>query len=80
MSSISAIASMPAKPPPMKANVSMRLRRSWSQVDDATSIRLMTWLRTAMASSTFLKPIAFSARPGMGSVRETEPRPTIRWS
>ena len=71
---------MPANPPPTKTNVSMRLRSSGSQVLAATSIRLSTWLRTAMASSTFLKPMPCSASPGMGSVRATEPRPTTRWS
>ncbi len=80
MSSTSAIASTPAKPPPTKVKVSIRLRRSASQVDEARSIRPSTWLRTAIASSTFLKPIASSARPGIGSVRATEPSPTIRWS
>ena len=37
------------------------------------SICSMTWLRRPMASSTVLKPMPWSARPGIGRVRETEP-------
>ncbi|CAM5388509.1 hypothetical protein SBADM41S_08919 [Streptomyces badius] len=37
------------------------------------SICSMTWLRSPMASSTVLKPMPKSARPGIGRVRDTDP-------
>lgn len=37
------------------------------------SICSMTWLRRPMASSTVLKPMPWSASPGMGRVRAIEP-------
>ena len=80
MSSTSPMASMPAKPPPTKTKVSMRLRSSASHVDAAMASWLSTRLRSAVASSMCLKPMPISARPGIGSTRATEPRPTTRWS
>ena len=44
------------------------------------SMQLSTRLRSAVASDSDLKPIACSARPGIGSVRETDPSATISWS
>ena len=40
----------------------------------------MTWLRSAIASGSDLKPSECSARPGTGSVRLTDPTVTISWS
>ena len=37
-------------------------------------------LRSAIASDSVLKPIACSASPGIGSVRDVEPSATISWS
>jgi len=36
--------------------------------------------RTATASSIVFRPIAFSAMPGIGKVRETAPAVTTIWS
>ncbi len=53
--------------------VSAARRRSGSVVLDASSSRASTVLRRCTASATVLKPTACSARPGTGSVRDTEP-------
>ena len=45
-------------------------RRGWTEAMSSCS---STWLRSPMASSTVLKPMPYSARPGTGRVRETEP-------
>ena len=42
----------------------------------AASSRLSTWFRRLIASARVLKPSACSARPGIGSVRETAPSAT----
>ena len=57
-----------------------RARRTGSSSDSAMSRQLSTWLRSAVASESDFRPIACSASPGIGSVRETEPRATISWS
>ena len=51
-----------------------------SSSDSAMSRQLSTWLRSAVASDSDFSPIACSASPGIGSVRETEPSATISWS
>ncbi len=51
-----------------------------SSTDSAMSRQLSTWLRSAVASDSDLKPIACSASPGIGSVRDTEPSATTSWS
>ena len=50
--------------------------QSGSSSDSAMSRQLSTWLRSAVASDSDFSPIACSARPGIGSVRETEPSAT----
>ena len=55
-------------------------RVAGSSSDSAMSRQLSTWLRSAVASDSDLKPIACSARPGIGSVRETDPSATTSWS
>src|SRR6266540_5201104 len=73
MSSSSAIASMPAYPPPTSTNVNARRRVAGSVVVAAMSNRDSTWLRSQIASPIVLKPTAYSVSPGIGSVRDTEP-------
>jgi hypothetical protein len=51
-----------------------------SSVAFASSSVSTTWLRSQIASARPLKPIACSARPGTGSVRETEPSESSSWS
>lgn len=80
MSSSSANASIPAYPPPTKTKVSADLRSAGSGCEDATSSRSSTLLRKAIASSTFLNPVASSASPGIGRVRAIEPIAITTWS
>ena len=80
MSSSSASASMPAYPPPTTTKVRVRRRTASSAVDSAMSSDSMTRLRSAMASSTVLKPVPCSARPGIGRVREIDPAASTMWS
>ena len=49
-------------------------------VSSAMSRQRRTWLRSVTASVSDSKPIACSPSPGIGSVRETGPSATIRWS
>ena len=46
----------------------------------AASSVSITWLRSQIASARLLNPIARSARPGTGSIRETEPSESSSWS
>ncbi len=55
-------------------------RVAGSSSDSAMSMQLSTWLRSAVASDSDFKPIACSASPGIGSVRETDPSATTSWS
>jgi hypothetical protein len=80
MLSISASASTPAYPPPMKTKLNARRRVRGSSVVAATSSCSNTWLRSQIASPMPLNPTPFSRRPGMGSVRDTEPGATTTWS
>ena len=50
-----------------------------SSVSAASSERT-TRLRSAIASGSVLNPTACSTSPGIGSVRDTEPSATTRWS
>ena len=49
-------------------------------VDAAMSSFDNTWLRKKIASPTVLKPMPFSASPGIGNVRATEPGATTMMS
>src|SRR5919202_1145039 len=51
----------------MKTNVSSRRRCASVGAAAADSSRRSTWFRSAIASARSLKPIAWSARPGIGS-------------
>ncbi|CNJ14212.1 Uncharacterised protein [Mycobacterium tuberculosis] len=75
MSSSSEMVSTPAKPPPTMTKVRARRRASASLSMDATSMRSRTQLRTETASSMVFRPIATSARPGIGNARVTAPAP-----
>ncbi len=44
------------------------------------SMQLSTWLRSPVASDRDFKPTACSPRPGIGSVRETDPSAITSWS
>ena len=71
---------MPAKPPPTTTKVSRR-SRSGPAGRFAASSKLRTMRsRIATASSIVFRPIASSATPGIGKVRETEPAVTTIWS
>jgi hypothetical protein len=62
----------------MKVRYSRRLSSSGS--DSAISRFSSAWFRTAIASARVLNPRACSARPGIGSTRDTEPSATTSWS
>ena len=80
MSSISAMVSMPAKPPPTTTKVRARRFSSASVMVDAASMRSRIWLRRASASSMAFRPMPASARPGMGKVRVVAPAViTMSW-
>jgi hypothetical protein len=73
--------SMPAKPPPTTVTVSRRARSAESLGSEAARSKLPTRRsRTATASSMVFMPIALSAMPAIGKVRDTEPVVTTMWS
>ena len=72
--------SMPAKPPPTTTKVSRRSRSGPAGRLDALSKLVRTRSRMATASSMFLRPMAWSATPGIGNVRETAPAVTTTMS
>ena len=73
--------SMPAKPPPTTVTVSRRSRSAEPAGSDAARSKLSTMRsRTATASSMVFMPIALSAMPAIGKVRDTEPVVTTMWS
>ena len=72
----SAKTSMPAKPPPTTTKVSRRSRSGPGGRFDALSKFVSTRSRIATASSIVFRPIALSAMPGIGNVRETAPAVT----
>ena len=76
----SANTSMPAKPPPTTTNVSRRSRSGPGGSIDALSKFDIRRSRMATASSIVFRPIALSAMPGIGKVRETAPAVTTIWS
>ena len=76
----SANTSMPAKPPPITTTVSSRSRAAPGGSIDALSKFDIRRSRIATASSIVLRPIALSAMPGIGNVRETAPAVTTIWS
>jgi len=71
---------MPAKPPPTTTTVSSRSRSGPAGSDAALSKFDMTRSRIATASSIVFSPIALSAIPGIGNVRDTAPAVTTIWS
>ena len=71
---------MPAKPPPMTVKVSRRSRSGPAGRFAASSKFVSSWSRTATASSMFFMPMASSATPGIGKVRDTEPAVTMMMS
>ena len=71
---------MPAKPPPMTVTESRRSRSGPGGSSEAWSKLEMRRSRIATASSIVLRPIALSATPGIGKVRETAPAVTTMWS
>ena len=76
----SAKTSMPAKPPPTTTTVSRRSRSGPAGRTDALSKFDVRRSRIATASSIVFRPMAFSAMPGIGNVRETAPAVTTIWS
>ena len=76
----SANTSMPAKPPPTTTTVNRRSRSGPAGSEAALSKFDMTLSRIATASSIVFSPIALSAMPGIGKVRETAPAVTTIWS
>ena len=77
----SEIDSMPAKPPPTTVTVRSFARSGLPAGSDAARSKLPTMRsRTATASSMVFMPIALSAMPAIGKVRETEPVVTTMWS
>ena len=76
----SAKTSMPAKPPPTTMTVSRRSRSGPAGIIAALSKLSRSWSRIATASSIVLRPMALSAIPGIGNVRETAPAVTTIWS
>ncbi len=68
--------SMPAKPPPTTTKVSSRSRSGPAGRLAALAKLSVTRSRIAVASSIVLRPIASSATPGIGKVRETAPAVT----
>ena len=78
--SISAMASIPAKPPPTTTKVRARLRSSASVIREPASRRSRIWLRSWTASSTERRPMPCSPRPGIGNTRVTAPAViTMSW-
>jgi hypothetical protein len=71
---------MPAKPPPTTTNVSSRSRSGPGGRLAALSKFVSTLSRMATASSIDFSPIALSAMPGIGKVRETAPPVTTTTS
>ena len=71
---------MPAKPPPTTTKVSSRSRAGPAGRFAASSKFRTMRSRIATASSIVFRPIASSATPGIGKVRETEPAVTTIWS
>ena len=77
---ISAKPSMPAKPPPTTTKVSRRCRSSPRGSPAARSKFVIILFRIHTASSTAFRPMALSAMPGIGNVRDTAPIVTTRMS
>ncbi len=77
---ISAKTSMPAKPPPTTTKVRRRSRSGPAGSVAARSKLAKMRSRMATASSIVFRPMASSATPGIGNVRETLPAVTTMMS
>jgi hypothetical protein len=76
----SAKISIPANPPPITTTVSSLSRSGPGGSIEALSKFDISRSRIATASSMVLRPIALSAMPGIGNVRDTAPAVTTIWS